>query len=368
MTLQAYVYDLRSAVAPAARAAAASLRPRAPREGRSLERLLAERNAPLAVEEVIALGVRLCEALERLHHRGEVHGQVVPSRVLISRSLGGIERVELARPADLPDGRRSAYRPDLGPPGCLSPEYLLSMSLDARADVYGVGATLFECLAGRAPYEGDLEKVLKDVYAFEAERPDLASACPGVPHGLAEVVMRALERPRGLRFPDVPALAAALRSAMPHLPVGTRLLAPVPSSVPTIRPTGSEPPAASEERRRTTRAPYVAPVRVVLGGLVIDGRSEDISAEGLLVVVRGVAPAGCRRGAPVRVRFPLPLNGLVADTSASVRWVRALGRDRTRGLFAMGLELLGASPAMRGSIDRYVELMGDELGPSITEC
>jgi hypothetical protein len=339
--------------------------PRVARPGacRSLERLLAERERSCSVADAVAVGVQLCEALALLHREGAVHGQVVPSRVLVARASDGVERVDLVASSEGPEGARfAAFRPDVGSPGSLSPEYLLALKLDERSDVYGVGAVLFECLTGRPPYVGEFEEVLQQVGAVEGGLPDLVALRPDVPRELAAVVTRALERRRSRRPADVAALCAALRAAVPMPSIRTHLFGPPPAPPASARGPAVAPSGDAAERRRTPRAPYVAPVCVLLDGAAIHGRSEDISEEGILVVTRGLAPQACRPGARARVRFALPIEGRVADAEAVVRWVRPAG-----GLFSMGLELLDAPAAVCESVRRYVRLMGDRLAPPIAE-
>mgnify|MGYP002077100585 FL=1 len=112
-------------------------------------------------------------------------------------------------------------------------------------------------------------------------------------------------------------------------------------------------------RRRFARAPYITPYRVVRhDGGTIDGRSEDISEGGLLIVLsqREESRAqGNKDASPekVRVRFALPTSGLVATAVATVRWVRD-----NRGRSALGIEFDDLPDEARDSIATYVKLVG----------
>jgi c-di-GMP-binding flagellar brake protein YcgR len=84
----------------------------------------------------------------------------------------------------------------------------------------------------------------------------------------------------------------------------------------------------------------------------MDGRTEDISEGGLLVLSRD----GCSADQRVVVRFALPMEGKVVSVEAHVRWVRA---TPALGICAMGLEFIDLAPAVRTSVATYVALMAD---------
>ena len=105
-----------------------------------------------------------------------------------------------------------------------------------------------------------------------------------------------------------------------------------------------------DQRRRFGRAPYVTPVRVLRpNGKVVEGRSEDISAGGLLVVIS----APCEANEVVKVRFALPGSGRIVDLSAVTKWVR-----NTRGTEAVGFEFTQIPADSRSAIETYVTSMG----------
>jgi c-di-GMP-binding flagellar brake protein YcgR len=111
------------------------------------------------------------------------------------------------------------------------------------------------------------------------------------------------------------------------------------------------PPPLPATRRRFPRAPYVTPVRIYHEQTVLDGRSEDVSVGGLLVL----APQAFEQAALVKVRFSLPMTGRVIEIDATARWVKAAG---VRG--AVGLQFSALPAEAHEVIDRYVTMMGGE--------
>jgi c-di-GMP-binding flagellar brake protein YcgR len=132
-------------------------------------------------------------------------------------------------------------------------------------------------------------------------------------------------------------------------------------------PTLSEPAVDRAQRRRKfPRAPYITPCRVLRDGFpALDGRSEDISAGGLLLLLpQSLVSSSMESADPnhsgalpksdeiVRVRFALPTSGVVVEQQAHVRWVRD-----ARGRAALGLEFLEAAPEVFESISKYVAII-----------
>ena len=111
------------------------------------------------------------------------------------------------------------------------------------------------------------------------------------------------------------------------------------------------PPPLPPTRRRFPRAPYVTPVRIYHGENVLDGRSEDVSVGGLLVL----APRAFEQAEAVKVRFALPMTGRVIELGATARWVKAA---RVNG--AVGLEFAALPADAHEVIERYVAMMGGE--------
>jgi uncharacterized protein (TIGR02266 family) len=323
-------------------------------EGRTLEGLLAARGK-LSVANAAGLALQLCDALGAVHGAGVVHRDVKPANVLVQRSPNGSEViklldfgvVKLLEPA--PDEKLTQAGAIIGTPAYMAPEQLLAEGdIDGRADVYSLGVTMFECLSGTMPHEGSYSKILFST-ARNEPTPSLHSRAPDVPAPLALVVDRAIAKAPADRFASAHEFAAAIEKAVPGATRQTTLRAA--HAPPVAKP-------APVEQRRAPRAPYNTPVRLNVREGVVDGRSEDISEGGLLVLTL----ASCAPGQRVSVRFALPMEGIVVSAEADVRWVRAAhGVDR-QGLNAIGVEFFDLPPATRDSIARYAALMSEKEG------
>jgi serine/threonine protein kinase len=178
--------------------------------GETLSHLL-DRTETLTAAETAVLGLQLCSALAYLHDHGYLHLDLKPSNIVIDSGRAIVVDLSIAQPP----GRGTA---GIGTWCYLSPEQAAGGTLDAAADVWGVGAVLFEALTGRAPFGEDEDDdpelgtdAEPDVY------PQLEARAPGirtlrkVPQSLANAIDACLE-PDPDRRPSIAELAAALEA------------------------------------------------------------------------------------------------------------------------------------------------------------
>jgi eukaryotic-like serine/threonine-protein kinase len=157
---------------------------------------------------VAALGARLSAALHHAHGRGVLHRDVKPANVLVDLPAGVVRLADfgLARVDDAQATRTGLH---LGTPAYSAPEQLAGLGESPATDVWGLGVTLFELLAGRLPFESDsLGQLLRQVAQTPA--PDLRALRPDLPPGLAEAVAWALQKLPQQRPATADALAQAL--------------------------------------------------------------------------------------------------------------------------------------------------------------
>ncbi len=174
---------------------------------------------PLAVAETVALGRALATTLGRAHARAVVHRDLKPENVLFDEQgrpfVGDLGVAKSFRPA--PGSVSLTKTTDVvGTVTYMAPEQA-DRAKDAgpAADVFALGAILYECLAGRPAFEGGdtLEVLLRRARGVSVA--PLASVRADVPRWLSDAVARALETDPARRFPDGAALARALEEPRP---------------------------------------------------------------------------------------------------------------------------------------------------------
>ncbi|HTJ40889.1 MAG TPA: serine/threonine-protein kinase, partial [Kofleriaceae bacterium] len=134
------------------------------RGGASL-RDLAEHGPPLCAELVASMGAVLCDALAVAHARGVVHRDVKPGNVLVA--AGGRLLLADFGVARIDDDDSVVTRTGalLGTPSFMSPEQAQGSEIDARSDLYSVGASLYQLATASLPYAGPTAKVVAQIVA-----------------------------------------------------------------------------------------------------------------------------------------------------------------------------------------------------------
>jgi serine/threonine-protein kinase len=183
--------------------------------GLTLEQLV-ERHGPLPPGRAIHFLRQLCAALGEAHAVGLIHRDLKPGNVIVCRRGGVDDTVKLldfglVLPRGDPQGDRLTQEGAVaGTPAYMSPEQAGGQEdLDARSDIYSLGAVAYFLLTGRPPFAG--RSVVQVLAAHLYERPaPLTQWRADVPDDLQAVVLRCLAKEPGERYADVADLTAAL--------------------------------------------------------------------------------------------------------------------------------------------------------------
>jgi predicted Ser/Thr protein kinase len=173
-------------------------------DGDSLEAMLARRG-PMPIRPVLRIGIALAEALAYAHRHGVLHRDIKPANVLVGRSgaikLGdfGIARVT----ADLLIAQTGVR----GTPAYMAPEQVRGRDVDARSDIYGLGATLFAAACGAPPFVDGMVGFRK----LHEPAPAPSSVVPSLPDGFDALIARCLALEPRDRFASAGELLDALR-------------------------------------------------------------------------------------------------------------------------------------------------------------
>jgi eukaryotic-like serine/threonine-protein kinase len=176
----------------------------------------------IAPHEAIRIGIDVCRGLAAAHAAGVLHRDLKPENVILARD----ERAVIAdfgiAHAFAEHGARGGVL--VGTPAYMAPEQVEGApNLDARGDLYALGAMLFELLTGALPFAAETPLAMAAVRLFEAA-PDPRSRVPEIAPALAEVIRLLLERRPEDRYSDASAAADALAAIgeVPHVPDARR--------------------------------------------------------------------------------------------------------------------------------------------------
>jgi serine/threonine-protein kinase len=192
-------------------------------EGPTLSDLIA--GGPMPWRAAAGFARQLCLGLEHAHGHGLVHRDLKPANVIVVGEIARIVDFGLALNIDptLDRTRLTATGATVGTPAYAAPEQQLGNGVvDHRADLFSVGVTLFEMLAGTCPFDGAVLEVI--CQNAMAERPAIAARAPGVvvPAALEQVVRRLMAVKPEDRFGSAKEVIAALDQITAPSPHGRR--------------------------------------------------------------------------------------------------------------------------------------------------
>lgn len=158
------------------------------------------------------VGLQAARGLAEAHRHDLVHRDVKPSNLMIDRH-GQAYVIDFGLVRSMSKTRSEFRRGTLR---YMSPEQLDLQELDARTDIYSLGASLYQLVAGQPPFDGESESSVAAKIRAGRFRP-LREVAPGCPPDLARIIERALKHHREERFPS----AAAMASALEHCQAAT---------------------------------------------------------------------------------------------------------------------------------------------------
>ncbi len=176
--------------------------------GESLEHYTTPGNL-LPIDEVMAVVIKVAEALEYAHSRQVVHRDIKPANIMYERKTGQLKITDFGV-ALLLNAARTRSGTILGSPSYMSPEQVAGKKADGRSDLYSLGVTLYQLLRGELPFEApSLTGLMFKV--SHTPPPDVTFLRPDITPCLKDVVERLLQKNPDARFQTGMELATALR-------------------------------------------------------------------------------------------------------------------------------------------------------------
>ncbi len=179
-------------------------------EGESLRDRL-DREKQIAVADAVRIAMEVSSALDYAHRQGVIHRDIKPENILLHDGRALVADFGIALAVQQAGGRRlteTGLNP--GTPQYMSPEQATAdRELDARSDVFSLGAVLYEMLAGEPPHAAPTaQAVIASLVAKDA--PPVSSRRKTVPAAIVAAVQTALQKLPADRFPSAAAFSAAL--------------------------------------------------------------------------------------------------------------------------------------------------------------
>jgi eukaryotic-like serine/threonine-protein kinase len=164
----------------------------------------------LPIDKVLSIIARVADALGYAHRQNVVHRDVKPANIMYEPATDTVKVTDFGI-ARITDASRTKTGMVLGTPSYMSPEQLAGKRVDGRSDLFSLGVTLYQLLAGRAPFDGESMAQLMFKIANEPA-PDILRFNPNVPAQVVAFMQRALAKDADERFQTGDEFAAALRA------------------------------------------------------------------------------------------------------------------------------------------------------------
>jgi eukaryotic-like serine/threonine-protein kinase len=231
-------------------------------EGETLDSRRERLGGTLPLDEVLAFADQALDALAAAHVQGVVHRDVKPENLFVTKD-GTIKLLDFGL-ARMKNAQAEATKTGvtIGTPEFMPPEQAMGRrdTVDARSDVWGLGATLFTAITGRYVHE-DAQTIHEQLVASATQRSKpIRQLAPHVPSSVAKVIDRALELEMSDRWQSASEMQMALRAASPSevATIATPRMKPPPQVSKDLPTSSDETMKLSHERTTNQRAPKYA--------------------------------------------------------------------------------------------------------------
>jgi eukaryotic-like serine/threonine-protein kinase len=234
-------------------------------DGETLEQRL--KAGPLPVPQAVDYISQALSALEFAHQHGVIHRDIKPANMMLTPK-GVVKLMDFGIAKASTDQRLTMTGTTMGSLYYMSPEQIQgAANIDARADLYSVGVSLYELVTGKRPFDGDSQFAIMSAHLEKTPVPPVAID-PKLPQVLNDAILMSVAKDPGARFQTAGAFRNALGNVAPAArPVAQAITQPVPG--PAQIPMPAVAPVAMVQKPRGKRGLWMTVGALATAAVVI---------------------------------------------------------------------------------------------------